>query len=115
MSRETCNVGPKPIVINGVVSPIYMEENKWVTGVITLLIGAITLSITGRAPPCACTVHFWVPTKRTFIDPLYPKIVHRNTDVFEITPITHLFIRPFIGVSYNSMYNYYRGPPDVVF
>ena len=58
MSRETCNVGPEPIVINGVISPIYMEENKWVTGVITLLIGAITPSITGRAPPCACTVHF---------------------------------------------------------
>ena len=29
-----------------------MAENTWVTGVITLLIGVVTLFITGRGPPC---------------------------------------------------------------
>ena len=30
---------PQPIVINGVIGPLSMAENKWVTGVITLVIG----------------------------------------------------------------------------
>ena len=29
-----------------------MAENKWVTGVITLLIGVINIFISGRGPPC---------------------------------------------------------------
>ena len=38
-----------------------MAENKWVTGVITLLIGVITVItpfITGRGPPCRN--QYWV-------------------------------------------------------
>ena len=30
-----------------------MAENKWVIGVITLLMGVITPSTTGRGPPCS--------------------------------------------------------------
>ena len=42
------------LVINEVITPIKWPY-KWITGVITLLIGVVTLLITGRGPPCGKT------------------------------------------------------------
>ena len=39
--------------LSGVVGPLYMAENKWGTGVITLVVGSITPFTTGRGPLCA--------------------------------------------------------------
>ena len=40
------------IVLNEVMGPLFQWPYKWVTEVITLLIGVVTLLITGRGPPC---------------------------------------------------------------
>ena len=34
-----------------------MAENKWLTAVITLLIGVLTLCISGWGPSCSCLNH----------------------------------------------------------
>ena len=49
---KNTKMGPEPIVINGVTWGPYKCPYKWVTWVITLLIGVITPFIISRGPIC---------------------------------------------------------------
>ena len=54
-----------------------MAENKWVTGVITLLMGVITPFITDRGPPCR--------EPRRYISPGF--FFQRSTSSFGFFPL----------------------------